>query len=71
MSAMEKHRFKVNYTDKQGMQQSERPRLVYTADGEHKSLFIGEQTILSTVKYEESDDVLWESARIKLGKSKD
>lgn len=59
--------FTVKYTDKQGVQQTEQPRLVLTADGKHKSLWIGEQTILSTVKYEESDALLWEKARIKLG----
>lgn len=67
MSATGNYTFTVKYADKQGTQQTERPRLMITADGKHKSLFIGEQTILSTVKIEVPDAVLWKKARDKLG----
>ena len=67
-------KFKARYTDENGVQQEERPRLMFTADGKHKSLWIGDQTILATVLYDESDVVLWSNARAKFlsfGKHKD
>ena len=57
-------RFKFGYTDKTtGAPVLEEPRLVFTADGKHKSLWVGDTTILATVPCEEDEAVLWDKAR--------
>jgi hypothetical protein len=46
----------------------ERPRLMITADGKHKSLWIGEQerpVILATTPVDASDAELWATARTR------
>lgn len=56
-------KFKFGYTDKvTRMNVLEEPRLVITADSKHKSLWVGDQTILATVPYDEDDAVLWQLA---------
>lgn len=55
--------FSVQYTNGTGTQVKERPRLVITVDGKHKSLWVGEQTILATVPIDESDETLWNNAK--------
>lgn len=58
-------KFKLTYTDKKTGQtvQSEEPRLMISADGATKSLWVGESTILASVPRGVSDSELWQIAR--------
>jgi hypothetical protein len=44
----------------------ETPRRMVSVDGKHKSLWIGEDTILATVSTQETDAALWDLAREKV-----
>lgn len=58
--------FTVEYIDKNTDERClEEPRIKVTADGEHKSLWVGTNTILATVGYDESDALLWKKGREK------
>jgi hypothetical protein len=57
--------FKLTYTNARGERVTERPRLMFTADGLHKALFVGEDTVLAAVPMGEPDAVLWQLARDK------
>ncbi len=40
----------------------EMPRLMITADGKYKSLFVGDNIVLATVSFNNSDEELWNEA---------
>jgi len=57
-------KFKVSYRDPSTFNLiTETPRLAITADGKHKSLIVGDSTVLASVATDESDAVLWGLAR--------
>jgi hypothetical protein len=56
-------KFKVQYTNASGERVTEEPRLMVSADGAHKSLFLGEGTVLASAPYATSDADLWARAR--------
>lgn len=59
--------FCVSYTNKKtGTRiENERPRLMLTVDGAHKSLFLGDAVLVS-VRVNESDETLWKAARVAI-----
>jgi hypothetical protein len=58
-------KFKLAYTDKATQERRlETPRLMITVDGKHKSLFVGDATVLATVPITDSDAELWNKARV-------
>jgi hypothetical protein len=58
-------KFKLTYTDKKTGQafQNEEPRLMISADGTVKSLWIGESTMLASAPRGIPDSELWQKAR--------
>jgi hypothetical protein len=58
-------KFKCTYDDKTTGEHvvAEESRLMITADGGHKSLFIGADIVLATVPVDASDEELWTKAR--------
>lgn len=59
--------FSVHYTNSAGERVLERPRLVLTADGRHKALFLGNAP-LATIPIDAPDTDLWEFARAVIHK---
>jgi hypothetical protein len=60
-------KFKLTYIIKSTNKRvTEEPRLMITTDGNHKSLFINENTVLATVPIDHSDAELWNKARASL-----
>lgn len=56
-------KFQIMYTNSNGDLVNERPRLMISADGKYKSLWIGEQIILATTTVDSPDADLWDAAR--------
>jgi hypothetical protein len=60
-------KFTLTYTDSRtNARVKEMPRLMMTADGKHKALFVGADTVLASVPIEDSDAELWNKARASL-----
>lgn len=60
-------KFKLTYINKLTNERvTEEPRLLITTDGEHKSLFVGENTVLITLPVDRSDAELWNKARASI-----
>lgn len=57
--------FKLTYTNGRGERVTERPRLMFTADGLHKALFVAENTVLAALPVDAPDATLWQLARDK------
>jgi hypothetical protein len=65
MAALAFKKFKVAYTNLEGERVNEEPRLMISADGEAKSLVIGQWQVLAEVPYEAPDAELWAKARAR------
>jgi hypothetical protein len=59
--------FSIQYTNKEsGRVAVERPRVMITVDGKHKSLFVGESHVLFTLPSDAPDAALWGGLKNKL-----
>lgn len=59
-------KFSLTYTNALTQERvTERPRVMITVDGKHKSLVVGDATILATRPIESHDADLWNAARAR------